>query len=149
MTREVLLAISGIQTSVDAEEDAVEVFTPGEYYYRNDKHFLLYEEVTEGFSETTKNIIKISDNYMELTKKGVTNVHMVFEKNKKNVTYYNTPYGSVQIGIEAKKVEVRECDSQIHMEVEYVLEMNCEYVADCKISIEVKPKGADGFSLGE
>ena len=34
---------------------------------------------------------------MELTKKGAVNVHMIFEKNKKNITYYNTPYGSLLV----------------------------------------------------
>lgn len=148
MTKEVLLAISGIQMSVE-DEDAVEMFAPGEYYFRNGKHFLLYEEVVEGFSETTKNIIKVSDDYMELTKKGITNVHMVFEKNKKNVTYYNTPFGSLLIGIEASRVEVHESDAGIHIEVVYALEINCEFIADCNISIDVSPKGAKGFCLAK
>ena len=55
----------------------------------------LYEEVMEGQKESTRNMIKVRDNYMELTKKGAVNVHMIFEKNKKNITYYNTPYGSL------------------------------------------------------
>ena len=56
-------------------------------------------------TKVTKNIIKVSKDYMELTKKGIVNVHMVFEKNKKNVTYYHTPYGSLLIGIDAYRVD--------------------------------------------
>lgn len=39
---------------------------------------------------------------MDITRRGVSNVHMMFEKNRKNVTYYYTPYGSLLIGIDAK-----------------------------------------------
>ena len=101
MTKEVLLAIRGLQIAEDEQKDTVETISPGEYYFRNGKHFFLYEDVEEGQTKVTKNIIKVSKDYMELTKKGIVNVHMVFEKNKKNVTYYHTPYGSLLIGIDA------------------------------------------------
>ena len=147
MTKEVLLSIKGLQMAPDNDSDTVELFAPGEYYFRNDKHFLLYDEVTEGFDQPTKNIIKAAPDYMELTKKGVTNVHMVFEKNRKNVTYYYTPYGSLQIGIDAHQVEVREEDNRLSINVRYGLELNCEHVADCHIKIDVKPKGTADFHL--
>lgn len=147
MIKDVLLSITGLQMAADNDSDTVEMFAPGEYYFRNNKHYLLYDEVTEGYDEPTKNIIKLAPDYMELTKKGVTNVHMVFEKNKKNVTYYYTPYGSLLIGINATRVEFSETETLIHIEVEYGLELNYEHVADCHIRIDVKPKGASDFHL--
>ena len=84
----------------------MEVITPGDYYFRNGKHFFLYEETAEGENETTRNMIKVTDNYMELTKKGSVSVHMIFECGKKHVTYYHTPYGSLLVGIEACRIEV-------------------------------------------
>ena len=67
----------------------------------------------EGQKESTRNMIKVRDNYMELTKKGAVNVHMIFEKNKKNITYYNTPYGSLLVGIDAYRVDVQEISGEI------------------------------------
>lgn len=142
MTKEVVLAIRGLQMAPTDEADTIEMIAPGEYYYRNDKHYVLYDEVVEGQSEVTKNIVKFKDDYMEITKKGASSVHMIFEKNKKNVTYYYTPYGSLLIGIDAHNVAVEEQEDYIHINVDYALEINCEHVANCKITMTVKPKGS-------
>ena len=54
---------------------------------------------------------------MDITRRGVSNVHMMFEKNRKNVTYYYTPYGSLLIGIDAKSVDVQETENDIDVKV--------------------------------
>ena len=41
MTKEVLVSISGLQMAPDEQSDSVEVIAPGEYYYRNNKHFVI------------------------------------------------------------------------------------------------------------
>ena len=65
MTRDVLVTISGLQTDVvpreDTEDEPIEVVTPASYFYKNGKHYLIYEEVTEGFPGVTKNKIKVTD----------------------------------------------------------------------------------------
>ena len=66
----------------------------------------------------------------------------VFEKGKKNLTYYYTPFGSIQIGIDATSIEVKETEDEIRAEVKYALDVNYEFVGDCHINIAVKKKGA-------
>ena len=72
---------------------------------------------------------------------------MIFEKNKKNITYYNTPYGSLLVGIDAYRVDVREKENEITVEVEYALEINNEHLADCHIRILANPKQNPEFKL--
>lgn len=84
---------------------------------------------------------------MELTRKGAVSTHMVFEKDKKNTTYYYTPYGSILMGIEAQDVNVSVEEDAIAIDVKYVLDMNYEKVADCRIQMHVRPKVGGGFSL--
>lgn len=143
MTKEVLVSISGLQMAPDEQTDSVEVIAPGEYYYRNNKHFVIYDEVAEGESEATKNIIKFNDDMMEVTRKGPANVHLLFEKNKKNVTYYYTSFGSLNVGIEARSIEVTEEENEIKVNVKYALEVNYEHVAECDIVLTVKSKGSE------
>ena len=147
MTKDILLSIRGLQITEDTQQDTVEVITPGEYYFRNGKHYFLYEEVEEGKQEITKNIIKVTDGYMEVTKKGVVNVHMVFEKNKKNVTYYNTPFGSLLIGIDAYRVDVTQTPEEISTYVEYALEVNNEHLANCRITMMASALSEGEFHL--
>lgn len=147
MTKEVLIKISGLQFAGDAENELVEIITTGDYYKRNGKHYILYDEVMEGFLEPTKNIIKLNEDMLDITKKGVTNVHMMFEKNRKNVTYYYTPYGSLLIGIDAKKVEVQESEHKIDVKVDYALEVNYEHMADCTITMNIASKDGGEFRI--
>ena len=135
MNQEIFVKIRGLQMA-DGEQNTVETIHPGQYYLKNEKHYILYEELDPDDGKVTKNRIKVSPGYMELYKNGVTNVHMVFEEGKKNVTYYYTPYGSLLIGIEANLVEVKTTPDTICIDVDYVLEINNEYAADCHIHVE-------------
>lgn len=146
MTKDVLVTISGLQFAAE-DNDSLELITSGTYYKKNGKHYILYDEVMEGFEGVTKNTIKVADNFMDITKKGVANVHMMFEKNKKNVTYYYTPFGSLLIGIDAKKVEIEESENEINVKVDYKLEMNYEHLADCNITMNIKSKDVRDFKL--
>ena len=142
MTKEVLISISGLQLDIN-EEEAVEVISVGTYYKKNGKHYLLYEELTMeemGSRKLTKNKIKISDNQVDIIKKGVSNTHMIFEKDKKNVTYYNTPFGELLIGIYTTKLEVVESEDEILVNLEYALDVNASHVSDCDIKIKVSAR---------
>lgn len=147
MTKEVLVSIQGLQFADGSDSETVEVITSGDYYNKNGKHYIIYDEVMEGAPGTTKNIIKLGDEYLDITKRGETNVHMMFEKNKKNLTYYYTPFGSLLIGIDATKVAVKETEHDIHVTVDYALEVNYEHIADCTITMNVKSKEAGDFRI--
>ena len=94
MTKDVLITISGIQTIDGEVNDPIETVTPGEYYFRNGKHYILYDEVQEGVPGVTKCMIKIGEDAVDLSKKGNAGGHMSFQKDKKTRTSYQTPYGS-------------------------------------------------------
>lgn len=148
MTKEVLLTLSGLQFD-QREEDAgqVEVVTVGDYYKRNGKHYVVYEEITEGFSQPTKNRLKFSEHMLELSRNGLVNVHMVFQENRKNLTNYNTPFGQILIGIDTKKIQVNEKEDDIVVEVDYSLDVNYEFLSDCHIKIAICSKENSSFSL--
>ena len=134
---------------MDAPEgdEPIEIVVPGEYYFRNGSHYLRYEEILEDFSEPTINYIKISPKGIEVRKKGIVNVHMVFEQGKKNMTYYTTPYGTIEMGIAATNMNLKEDESGLNMKVDYALDMNQEHVADCCLAIQAQPKNCKNFTL--
>lgn len=147
MTKDVIVAIQGLQMPADGETEPVELITAASYYKKNGKHYILYDELMEGFEESTKNIIKVYEDCVDITKKGVANVHMIFEKDKKNVTYYHTPFGNLLIGIEAKRIECRETEERMEVNVDYTLEVNYEHLADCSIQVKVTAKDAGEFHI--
>lgn len=147
MTKDVIITICGLQAGPDTDGEPIEMITTGEYFYKNNKHYILYEEAVEGETHTNKNRIKLSDGKMELNKSGMVSVHMVFEENQKNITQYYTPYGTLHMGISTKKVDIKESENEINIVVEYALDMNEEFVANCNITINVRSKGIKEFKL--
>lgn len=121
MTKEVLLTISGLQMIEDGQSEPVELVTAGDYYFQEWKAYILYDEVTEGSSQHTRNVVKIGKERLEVSKKGLTNIHMVFEKDKKNLSAYELPFGSILVGIQANDVEIWEEENRIDVEVRYSL----------------------------
>ena len=84
---------------------------------------------------------------MEVRKQGLVNVHMVFEQGKKNMTLYTTPFGTLQMGIAATGMKLRESENSIDMKVDYALDMNEEHVADCYLSVQAQPADSKDFVL--
>ena len=147
MTKEVIVSICGLQNGPETDGEPIEMITAGEYFYKNGKHYILYEEAMEGEDQTSRCRIKLAQGLLELTKNGVVNVHMTFEEHAKHVTHYYTPYGCLDMGIDTKWVSIEETENELQVAVEYALEMNQEFVADCNIKIRVKSKGVGEFKL--
>ena len=137
MTKDVLITIRGVHT-LDHEDNDVEMIIRGDYYQKNGKHYILYEEILEGAEERVKNVIKISPSSMDIIKKGVTNSRMLFEKNKKNLSCYSSPVGNLVIGIQANHFYVEEQENSIKVNVDYSLDINYEHMSDCRICVDVQ-----------
>ena len=137
MTKDVLITIRGVHT-LDHEDNDVEMIIRGDYYQKNGKHYILYEEILEGAEERVKNVIKISPSSMDIIKRGVTNSRMLFEKNKKNLSCYSTPVGNLVIGIQANHFYVEEQENSIKVNVDYSLDINYEHMSDCRICVDVQ-----------
>ena len=148
MTKDVIITIRGLQFVRNEEDmEPVEVVTPGEYYKKNGQHYLLFDEAVEGFEETTHNMMKFKEDQLEVRKKGLINVHMYFEENKKTISFYQTPFGVMNMGIAATNIQVWEGQDKIDLLVNYALELNDNYVADCTIQMNVQSKESASFRL--
>ncbi len=148
MTKDILVSIRGLQISSGQEEnEPVEVITAGDYYKKNNKHYVIYDELVEGFEGVTKNVIKVHEDCVDITKKGIMNVHMVFEKNKKNVTCYETPFGNMMLGINASDIQITEEEDAISVDVKYALELNYEHLADCSIRMAIQSREGGKFHI--
>ena len=66
---------------------------------------------------------------------------MIFQKNQKNQTYYQTPYGQMLIGVNTKNMEVDVAEDRINVSLDYELDVNHEPLADCRIRMGIMNKG--------
>lgn len=138
MTKDVMITIKGRQCY--SGEEAVETVTEAkaEYYLRNQSHYVIFEEETEGFAEKTKSMLKLRKNCMELTRKGLVQTQMVFEENKLYMSEYRTPFGAVPMGVRTKQFRTAETENSIVVDIAYALEANEEHMADCHIEVTIR-----------
>ena len=67
MTNKVRVRIEGLHTVVmDVESDNVELITFGKYAKKGGKHYIKYDELDENSDKVVKNLLKISENEVEL-----------------------------------------------------------------------------------
>lgn len=138
MNKKVCIKIKGLHSTNTPEEDEIEVIYIGSYYRRNGKHYVKYDEPVDDSGQVNKNMMKISRDEVELTANGSTGHHMVFTAGQKNMTYYSTPYGGLNMGIDTYSLEVAEEENNIHIDIKYGLEINLDYVSQCRVCIEIE-----------
>ena len=133
--------------SQEAEEE-LETIMAAEYYLRNDHHYIVYDEAVEGSSEMIRNRIKITGTgCVEIVKSGLSDSHMIFEKNKKNSTYYRTPYGQMLLDVNTRELEIQVTEDEIDVRIEYELDVNHEPMADCRIKMNIMSRSNGSFSV--
>ena len=143
MTKDVFISIKGLQFEQNAvieDESPIEVITKGDYYKKNGKHYVVFEEMAEDGREKTRNLIKFAEKQFDLQRKGSVNVHMVFDENRKTQSYYGTPFGNILIGIDTENVSFTETEDRIRLSVDYSLDVNYEFLAECKIAVDISPR---------
>ncbi|MDO5590369.1 MAG: DUF1934 domain-containing protein [Lachnospiraceae bacterium] len=145
MTKDVLLTISGLHydeySSREDDNEPIEVITPAAYYLKNNKHYIIYEELVEGMPGSIKNKIRITgQEQLEILKSGLSGTHMVFENGKIHMTPYETPYGEMLLGVYTKDLKVEETEDRIDIRISYELDVNGDKVADSEIKMCVKAK---------
>ncbi len=140
MTKEVLICIRGMQSLDHQKKDTVETVSEGTYYYRNGHHYILFEETVDGEIEPIRNRIKIGKGFFEVTKSGLSNVHMYFKEQEKTLSNYETPYGVMMIDFDTKEIKVKEEAKKIEVQVSYGLELDEEHLADCKLNISISTR---------
>ena len=140
MTKDVWISLRGLQFSGDESGDNIESSVSGTYYEKNGKHYVIYEEVIEGLQKPVMNKLKFGEHFLELSRSGSLSVCMMFEENKKHMADYHTPYGKLTLGNDTKKFRMVNETDKMKLDIEYTLEQNNEYLADCKILIEIRSK---------
>ncbi len=144
MEKEVIIYINGLQFAETEEgSEPIEVITTGEYYFKNGSHYLLYEDTVEQGEEKSKNIIKFRSDCLEVIKNGPYSTKMVFEKEKKTLSQYMTPFGMLNIGISTTYVSLKEEKDKIEMIAKYAMDINNNFVADCSVSVQARSKNAE------
>lgn len=138
MGKDALISISGMQFDVD--EETVELIIRGNYYFKNGKHYVLFEEQPESDGPITKNIVKFQEGHFEMIKKGGNNSCLVFDQNQKTSTIYHTPVGSIQVDMTTHEMSMVETEEEICVKIKYSLDINYNFISECEVIFKVQAR---------
>ena len=123
METNALSTLTGRQ-SVDGEEDNYELTTLGKYVKKGDKYYVSYEGSELTGYEGTTTTLKIQDGYISMIRFGNASTQMIFEKEKKYVGHYETPFGSLSVGVTTNSMTVDIDENGGDIDLDDLVELN-------------------------
>lgn len=145
MTKDVILTISGLHETDGESDGAVETMTPGQYFLKNGKHYILFEELMEGVEGEIKSTIKIAQDQVELTRKGGTATRMVFKEGQEHLALYHTPMGPLSLSVYTERIRSDIGENEIHVEIDYSIKAQEQIITESKVSLNICPKELKEF----
>ncbi len=140
MTKDVILTISGLHDT-DGDGDApIETMTPAQYYMKNGKHYVVYDEVLEGLEGTLKSTIKFTEKQVELIRNGAATARMVFQPGQEHMVIYQTPMGPLSISVYTDDMEIVIGEEKIALRIDYSLKTEDVVVSESTVNISLCPK---------
>lgn len=145
MTKDIILTISGFHVTEGESDDSVEVMSPGQYYFKNGKHYVVYDEVMEGIDGVVKSTLKFTEDQVELFRSGAASTRMVFQKQQEHMAVYQTPMGPLSISLYTDDIisDIRE--EQMNLEIYYSLKTDGIVLTESKVKLNICPKELKEF----
>lgn len=145
MTKETILTISGLHSNDGETGEPIEIITPAQYYMRNGKHYVMFDEVMEGVEGEIKSTLKLAEDRVELLRSGATLTRMIFEENQEHQTVYKTPMGPLFLSLYTEKIRAEIEEEQITVEIDYSLKAEESILTESTIRLHVCPKELKRF----
>ena len=137
MNKKVLISVKTIQ-NVDGHPEEVELITQGDFYKEGDTYFAVYDESEISGMKGTKTTLKIGCDNMSIIRKGTTTSNLFFQEGTNNVSLYNTPYGTLEVSVNPKKVMVDIDDNGGNVELEYKMETPGVEAIENQLKLNIK-----------
>lgn len=135
--KNVNVSIKGIQVQ-DGDSSDVELFTEGTLEKRGSKYVLVYNESEVTGLGGTTTMLEIDGEKVSLVRNGTVNNQMIFIKDKKTTSYYETQYGSLIIGVLTDRINVDMGDDGGTVSINYTIDINEEYTGENSFFIDIK-----------
>lgn len=137
--KDVRITIKGVQRDDAGETGSTETIVPGEYYFRNGSHYILYEETAEDSGERIQNSLKLKGELLELNRKGAVNSRMVFEAGKCHVLDYATPFGMLRMETVTSRILCSSDEARLRIRAEYELWADGMKLSSCRLTVKIEP----------
>lgn len=133
-----IILIKGFQSSMESDEDCMELLTDGEYSLGNGiATFSYMESELTGF-EGTKTTFAVESDKVVMTREGVVSNRLIFQEGRKHHFVYETPYGSITMGVDTHTISNRLNDNGGDLEINYIIDMDNAVLSRNRFIINVR-----------
>ena len=134
----VLITMKTRQITPDGDEET-ELMTTGTCEMRDDTLQLSYEDTdATGFAGSTTTIQVANESLVTILRTGTANSNLTLETGRKHFCLYQTPYGAMTIGVQAKRLLCELEESSGSVEMEHIIDMNANFLSENTITIHWK-----------
>ena len=125
MTDNVIISIKGSQYNGENGPEEMELVTPGSLIRDGQGRYTIsYEESELTGLEGTTTVLRIEGGRVTLLREGSVNSQMVFEEGRRHLSMYETPYGSLSVGINTKRMKNTVGENGGDLEIDYAVEID-------------------------
>ena len=136
--KDYVITIKGLQSYDDDENVDIEMMAQGDFSKEDGKFFIDYEETEATGMEGTSTSIEIDSDYVSLTREGAVETTLLFIKGRQTTSYYETPYGTMMMGITTEKVDTKLDENGGTVDVSYSMSMNNLFSGTNTFQIQVR-----------
>lgn len=145
MTKDIILTISGLHAADGEADEPVELISPGQYFLKNGKHYILFDEVMEGVDGIIKSTIKFTEERVELLRNGAASARMIFQKDHEHTMIYQTSMGPLSMSVYTEDIKTKIGEEQMDLEIRYSLKTEGIVVTESTVQMNICQKELKQF----
>ena len=138
MEKYVIISIQGLQHYAGMDSDNIELVTEGKLEDAEGALRLSYQESELTGMEGTTTVFHVEPERVTLLRMGNVSSEMVFEEGRRHMSLYSTPYGSMEVGILARKLRSTLDQNGGKLEINYDIEINHTLAGQSLFRIDVR-----------
>lgn len=140
MLKQVMITVDSRKEESDGEVENLSFVTEGTLLCEAGMCEITYQESEMTGMAGTTTTLKVEKGSVLLIRHGTLSSILVFEKGKTHYSGYDTEYGSFQIGVTARRVDVDMTDGGGRLVVDYSLDFNGAQGGRNTIRVDVRTK---------
>lgn len=138
MEKDVIISIRGTQEYSGTDPDTMELVTEGKLAVQDGALCLSYEESELTGMEGTTTVFQVEPEKVTLLRLGSVQSEMVFEEGRRHMSLYSTPYGNMEIGVRARRLNSTLELTGGRLEIDYDIEINHMLAGQSLFRIDVR-----------
>lgn len=127
---EVLITLKSRQKTPD-DDESTELMTTGHLEVKEGELTLSYEDTeTTGYEGSVTRVTVKDGELVTVIRSGTASSNLIVEQGKKHFCLYETPFGTMTIGVQGKSVVLEQGVKSGRLKLSYQLDINASYLSD-------------------